>query len=417
MAQRADRSLPWITFLSCCLLFTACGTPSPESEVVITDAGENCNTLPPGSRLPRFGAGEGRLLLSYVISDDTDGDRLYAREFSNGKWTDDREVTAGEKWFVNWADYPSVKPFGDRLFYHYLAYAGEGTYDYDVRYGIEGGAAASQVLHTDGIPAEHGFVSSAHLPDGKLQVTWLDGRNTKQGGDGHENDHAHHGSGGAMTLRTATLTPDGEVSERTELDGRVCDCCNTATVATANRVLVAYRDRSEQEVRDIGFVVRKAGGNWSDPQRVHADEWEVTGCPVNGPALGANDAGSMVIAWYTAAGGTPRIQFARYDTLAESFSNPLVLDDKDPLGRVDLKLGADGTAYVLGVCSTDDPDRAAITLWTISPEGKVASREVARTSTARSTGFPRLALHEGQLLLAHTDTDGEEPVVQLCTLP
>ncbi|THH41045.1 hypothetical protein [Neolewinella litorea] len=414
---RVAALLPVVLLL---LGLVGCGPTEPGEPASQTVAQpENCTTLPEGSRLPRFGAGQGRLMLSYVVSDETSGDRLFAREYEEGNWGPDEEITAGDQWFVNWADYPSVKPFGDRLFYHYLAYSGEGTYDYDVRFGTEKGpaATASQVLHTDGIPAEHGFVSSAHLPDGNLQVTWLDGRNTKAtGAADHGGEHAHHGGGGPMTLRTATLSPNGTVSGRTELDDRVCDCCNTATVATDQRTLVAYRDRSEEEVRDIGFITRNAAGQWSEPKLVHSDGWQVTGCPVNGPALAANAEGAIAVAWYSAAEGVPRIQFARFDSSSESFAEPVVLDDQDPLGRVDIKLGPDGTAYVLGVSSTGDADRAAINLWTISPDNEWQVQTVTTTTTARSAGFPRLALHDGRIMVAHTLTDGDQPEVAVCTV-
>ncbi|MCP9237194.1 hypothetical protein [Lewinella sp. JB7] len=402
--------------LALCCLF-ACGgdesvaAASPdESPRAVTD----CTELPPGSRLPRFGTGDGRLLLSYVVSDSS-GSRLYAREFAGSGWGTEREVAQGDNWFVNWADFPSVKPTGDSLFYHYLAYSGQGTYDYDIRFGT--GNTERGTLHTDGVAAEHGFVSSAHLPEGGLQITWLDGRNTKSAdGAASTTAHDHHGGGGAMTLRTATLTADGTVTDRTELDDRVCDCCNTATVVTADRTLVVYRDRTEEEIRDIGFVSRQHGGEWSSPGRVHADDWEVTGCPVNGPALAANEAGAIAVAWYTAGDGNPRIQFARYDTTGEAFGEPVVLEDRDPLGRVDIKLGPDGTAYVLGVCTTDDPNRADIRLWTIPQVGEVSSQRIAAMPGTRSSGFPRLSLFAGQLRVAWTDTAGESSVVHVCSV-
>ncbi len=399
------------------LLLTSCtGEAPPDAgDAAFHTAEVDCEELPPGSRLPRFGTDGRRLLLSFVSTDEAGGHHLLYRELTGTAWTADREVAAGEDWFVNWADFPSVKPLGDSLFYHYLAYAGSGTYDYDIRYGNGEGAAG--VLHNDGVAAEHGFVSSAHLPDGDLRVSWLDGRHSK--GDGSHTGEGHdHGDSGAMSLRTAVLTPDGEVRGRTELDPRVCDCCTTATAATDDLTLVAYRDRSEAEVRDISFVVRTTDGAWSEPQPVHADGWQITGCPVNGPAVAANAAGDIGIAWYTAAGGRPRIQFARYQPGSTSFGEPVLLDEENPLGRVDTKLAEDGTAYVLGLAAGPGAELARLTLWTITPAGQVTSRVVAETEAARSVGFPRLALHTGRLLVAYTRVAvGEQPArVELCTL-
>ncbi len=390
----------------------AAGDGDPLTSAAPQPAGETCFELPKGTQLPRFGTNGKTLVLSYVKRDTTPRTELRTRSFADRKWSEPDTLAAGENWFVNWADFPSVVPVGDAYFFHYLAYAGAGTYDYDIRYGAGGREAG--ILHQDGVAAEHGFLSTAPLPNGSLQLTWLDGRFTKTGEPAGIDDHGHRVSGGAMSLRTATLDASGAVTARTELDHRVCDCCNTTTVAAGNQLMVAYRNRTEDEIRDI-YYVTNGGSGWSEPRPVHTDNWEVTGCPVNGPALAANESGSIAVAWYTAAEGVPRIRFARFNGTA--FEAPLLIDDREPLGRVDLKMGSDGTAYLLGLASTDDPDRAAITLWTIGPDGTVAHRVLAETAAARSSGFPRLALEGGELLYSYTVVDEDAPFVRICTLP
>src|SRR5690606_40682603 len=60
-----------------------------------------------------------------------------------------------------------------------------------------------------------------------------------------------------------------------------------------------YRDRTVDEIRDI-HVARLEDGAWRTLPAVHADNWKIAGCPVNGPAIAAtgNDA---VVAWFSAA--------------------------------------------------------------------------------------------------------------------
>ena len=71
-----------------------------------------------------------------------------------------------------------------------------------------------------------------------------------------------HGRSGAMTLRATTVDRGGRVFGRDVLvDGRVCDCCPTTAVRTRRGALVAYRDRSATEVRDIS-VARLENGRW-----------------------------------------------------------------------------------------------------------------------------------------------------------
>ena len=55
---------------------------------------------------------------------------------------------------------------------------------------------------------------------------------------------------GAMTLRGAVLTPAGAI-DGSEIDARVCDCCQTDVAVSGAALLVVYRNRSEDETRDI----------------------------------------------------------------------------------------------------------------------------------------------------------------------
>ncbi len=390
-----------------------------------------CFQLQKGSHLPRLNKSQNQLLLSYVNSSHSKIDTLAIYAFEDDQWIGPNLETYGENWFINWADFPSVVPVDSFMkssyyFYHWLQYSGEGTYDYDIIGYIQYPMALTfpGKLHLDSITAEHGFLSSAALPDGTLQVSWLDGRFTKQdlgaaaGADKVEKQADHHGHGdGAMTLRTANL-PFG--NGETELDHRVCDCCNTATVATDSLVMVAYRDRSEHEIRDIAYVINASkpveNSEWSTPKLVHADNWEINGCPVNGPALAANAKGDIAIVWYTAANEDARLQFARYDVANDRFSAPTLLDDDDPLGRVDIQLAEDGTAFVTGLAATENPDSAALTLWTVDLRGNVAREQLTITSAARSSGFPKIALFEDKLYWARTVVGAEkgEQFVEVC---
>jgi hypothetical protein len=345
----------------------------------------------------------------------------------------------GRNWFNNWADFPSVVYVGQRnnssiYFSHFLEYSGEGTYDYDIKYSLSSGIVPDlppSKLHQDTIAAEHGFLSSAPLPGGGLQVSWLDGRYTKApkppkeelvgAAAGAGKGHGHGHGGGAMTLRTTTVgsREANALSDSTsvELDHRVCDCCNTATVATDSLIMVAYRDRSEHEIRDISYVVKPTGsGKWSTPKLVHADNWEITGCPVNGPALAANDAGNIAIIWYTAPADRAQINFARYDPDLDRFTAPIILDAQTPLGRVDLQLAPDGTAYATGLTTKEGADEAFLTLWTIAPDGTVVREDLTTTSPARSSGFPKIALFQDKLYWARTVVGAEkgEQFVEVC---
>ena len=54
------------------------------------------------------------------------------------------------------------------------------------------------------------------------------------------------------------------------------------------------------------------GEVWSKAENIHADGWELAGCPVNGPAIDALEMDVAVI-WFTAAKGDPNVKIAFSD--------------------------------------------------------------------------------------------------------
>jgi hypothetical protein len=211
----------------------------------------------------------------------------------------------------------------------------DNVYSYDVRVAVSTDQGRSwstpMTPHDDGTPTEHGFVSLAGAKGGVTAI-WLDGRNT--GGGDHMAEH--DAAAGAMTLRTAMIDSQGRVSGgEAELDARVCDCCQTDAAQSAEGLVVAYRDRDEGEVRDIS-VVRATDAGWSAPTRVHRDDWRITACPVNGPAVAAHGR-TVAVAWFTAP-DQPRIRLAFSDDAGRSFAPPLDIDAGRVAGRVDLVL-------------------------------------------------------------------------------
>jgi len=106
-----------------------------------------------------------------------------------------------------------------------------------------------------------------------------------------------------MTLRTARV--DSEIAASELVDDAVCDCCSTAAIALADRHLVAYRDRTADEIRDVRVAAVAASTATSSAAAGH-DGWKIEGCPVNGPAL-ATASGRVVIAWFGAPGERARV--------------------------------------------------------------------------------------------------------------
>jgi hypothetical protein len=311
-------------------------------------------------------------------------------------WSAPGLVSAGENWFVNWADFPSVSALGGTtLLAHWLEKTGEDPYAYAVMLSrsTDGGEhwSAPTSPH-DSSPTEHGFVSTVPLPRGHAAVAWLDGRET----GGHEGE-------GAMALRAAFLDAQGRrLGTDYVLDRRVCDCCQTSAAALPEgRLLVAYRDRSDAEIRDIS-VVTFDGERWSEPRRVHGDGWEIPGCPVNGPSLAARGE-RVAVAWFTGAGGKGHVRVARSADGGRTFDRPTEVDLGDSSGRVDVVLLDDGTPLVSWV--EMQGDGAHILVRRVPGDGPAGPPAmVATTSSDRPSGFPRMVCAGGTVLLAWSDT-------------
>ena len=352
---------------------------------------------------PSLTAGpDGRVYLSWLerVAGKRFALRFAAREGAG--WSAPRTVAEGDDWFVNWADFPSLAALRDgSLAAHWLQRSGPGTYAYDVRVARSFDRGATwgppTTPHRDGTQTEHGFVSFYEAAGGALGAVWLDGRETAEAAGGHGHGH------GQMTLRAATLGPRGEVTAEALVDARVCECCQTAAAATAEGVVVVYRDRSEKEVRDIG-VVRLVGGKWTEPRAVHADGWRIDGCPVNGPAVAARGR-RVAVAWFTMAGGTPRVRLAFSEDAGRSFAPPVEAGDGDPVGRVHVIMLEDGSALVSWIEKTKGGAevRARRARPGRRPE---ASFTVAPSGAARSSGFPRMARSGRRVTFAWTSPEG-----------
>ena len=303
-----------------------------------------------------------------------------------GGWSPRARVVHGDSLFVNWADFPSVAATEDgTLWAHWLRRrSGPGlAYDILLASSPDQGRTWSEPWspHEDGTPTEHGFVTLVPGPAG-VDAVWLDGRGYAPGPDGSEAamemSLRYRSSGGADEA------PGPEIA----LDTRTCDCCQTDAVRTADGLVVVYRNRTEDEVRDI-YVTRRTPEGWTEGVPVHEDGWVIAGCPVNGPALDASG-DRLAVAWFTGAGDVPRVNVAFSDDAGAHFGAPVQVDAGNPAGRVDLRLLDDGTAVVSWLERVGG-DGAELRLRRFGPDGPSGEAVIVSTSSsARASGFPRM---------------------------
>jgi hypothetical protein len=169
---------------------------------------------------------------------------------------------------------------------------------------------------------------------------------------------------------------------------------------TRNGPIVAYRNRTTDEIRDI-YVTRRVGTKWVAGVPVHNDNWKIAACPVNGPALAARD-NYVALAWFAAPGDSARVNVAFSDNAGATFTAPVRVDGGSPAGRVDVALLPNGDALVTGV-ERGGGDGAAVRSRRIGRDGKAGTpMTVASSSAARASGFPRAVVTGANVLFAWT---------------
>ena len=393
------------------LSLAACGRgPAPPTQLEVPAAA--------GASLPRLSTGpDGQALLSWVEPAGGGHALRFARLNDRG-WGRPGTAAEGGDWFLNWADFPSVKHFGSGLMAaHWLQKVDGGPHAYHVYMSVsrDGGARWSTPVspHADRSATEHGFVSLFAAEPG-VGAAWLDGRRTGGGDHAHDHDNIQSGAEtGAMTLRAGGVAADGTPRPDVELDDMTCDCCPTATAAVPGAVVVAYRDRAPGEIRDI-FSVRLDAAGWSDPVPVARDEWYMPACPVNGPAL-ASHGEHLAAAWFTAAGGVPRVRLAFSVDGGRHWGAAVDVAEGDTLGRVAVVMDGPDSAVVSWLGHADR--QAEIRYRRIDRSGRGGkTHALATTSPARSSGFPQMTLAAEELLFAWTAT-GEPATIRTALVP
>ncbi len=348
---------------------------------------------------------DGRLLMSWVEGSGA-STAVKVAILANGTWGTPNTVTAARDIFVNWADFASVSAFKDgTLIAHWLQTSAHSTYDYDVRITLsqDDGETWSAPFapHGDGTQTQHGFVTLMPL-DNEVVAVWLDGRayGKNLADDRAIPDH--------MQLRAAFISSDGTATADTALDFATCSCCQTAAANSNETLLVAYRDRSKAEIRDIS-IVRLSDGHWSEPASVHEDGWELSGCPVNGPAIAAHDR-SVVVAWFTAANDIPAVNIAFSEDSGVSFGDAVRIDRGAPLGRVDTLMLEDGSALVSWV-EWDGPNEI-ILICRVTTDGCTGSQRLAVNIEGSSVNFPQMAATTEDIYIAWTQPlpDGTDTI-------
>jgi hypothetical protein len=346
---------------------------------------------------PRLSGGNGDpLILSWMEKNEDGGSLHYSRLGDNG-WSEAKSVVAGVDMFVNWADMPSVQPMNDGyLSAHWLEKSAELTYAYDVVFvqSADGGKTWSTPIrpHSDGTPTEHGFVSM-YRDDSGTGLIWLDGRKMV-------NEAGDDPTATGMTLRAAVIGQDSSINDEQLVDELICDCCQTDIALAASGPVAVYRDRSTAEIRDIS-VSRLLDGQWRAGVTLGPDNWEIPGCPVNGPSIAA-DGDFVAVARFTAAGGEPKVKLSLSTDSGETFGDDIEVASGQTLGRVGVAHLSGGSVAVSWLQTSAERSNEVV-VRKISADGKASAiHTVARD--VGSFSVPQIAVSGDDLVFVWTET-------------
>ena len=344
---------------------------------------------------PNLVSSNGSLSLSWISSKEENKATLNYSQYKEGRWIKPQVIASGSDWFVNWADFPAHSINQDLIITSHLKKSASGTYTYDVVLNLQklSGEKIREnfLLNTDGVKAEHGFVSIIANNKKGFFITWLDGRNTIE--KKLDGDHK------PMTIRFAEITDKGDVIKESELDASTCDCCQTSIAITNDGPIVVYRNRSEKEVRDI-YSVKNINGTWEKPSAVHDDGWIINGCPVNGPKVAVNSK-NLAVAWFTVYNDHPLVNVSFSKNNGNSFGAPIKINNHDAIGRVDVSFLND-EEVIVSYMEVDDIG-TYLRIKKVSFDGKISEPiTISKIDGGRNTGVPQLEIIDSEIFIVWT---------------
>jgi hypothetical protein len=382
---------------------TSCRQTPPAAPVSAMTLRGISSPAPRDSGQPNLAVGPaGEIYLSWIETTDSGEPALKFAARKDEKWSPPQIIAGGEQLVVNMADFPSLLPLGGGvLAAHWTTFVphSEG-YNVNIAFSRDEGRTWSKpvIPHRDRTPVEHGFVSMLPASGGGVGVIWLDSRKLSK-------KNATPESSGDVAMMYTTVALDGKLGPEVSIDNRVCECCQPSALPTASGILAAYRDRTDQEIRDISLV-RFDGNKWSEPKNVFADHWKINACPVNGPAIAAHE-NHLAVAWFTAASDQPKVEVAFSNDGGNTFGAPVQVDDGNPAGRVGVAALNSGNAVVSWVVRGEQA--VQVRARQIDPDGTRHPSLILGTTS--SGNFPRVKRSGDSVLFTWTERTKDQVVV------
>ncbi len=192
----------------------------------------------------------------------------------------------------------------------------------------------SVIVNDDPGVIQHAFDALHRDADGRLHLSWIDGRDGKK-------------EPGTYVARS--LDGGQTVTKNMKVDEATCVCCRTAiTSGPDGMVYVAWRKIFEGNIRET-VVARSTdhGATFEASVVVGHDGWVFPACPHRPASMGVDRQGRLYVVWYTeGTDEVPAVYIAYSDDRGKSFSEKRKLNVStntfpdhpqiavDPVGRI-----------------------------------------------------------------------------------
>jgi hypothetical protein len=306
--------------------------------------------------------------------------------FRGTKWSEPQTVAVNRHFFRHPAEAPEVMELTEKQWMaHWVEMPNESSeaeFVY-VSSSTDGVHWTTPLMaHKDHNQVEHGLASMAVNATGEISLFWLE---------------APQGEDGPGYLMRTVLDATGKEIKEERLDDDVCNCCPTAVAKTNKGLVVAYRDHTAGDIRDIA-VIRLENGKWSQSKIVHADNWKLNACPTNAAAVGAKG-DKVAVAWYTGAQDAPKVEIAFSLDGGATFGKPTVVSGGHAFGYTSLALDDQGNAVVSWL-EQGGTAGARVMARSISTAGVAGPVIQVAEGGQMALGYPRLSRSAGGTLIA-----------------
>ena len=208
-----------------------------------------------------------------------------------------------------------------------------------------------------------------------------------------------------MSLRSAIINNNGDIIDENLVDNKVCDCCQTSMTISNGIPILVYRDRTDDEKRDIS-ISRYVNNKWTESRPINDDNWIINGCPVNGPNIDSYE-DNVVVSWFSASNGIPKVNIKFSNDKGSSFGDKILVNDinNKPIGRVDVEF-LDKDEVLVSWLSSDN-GKGYLNMRKINLKGSLGDIiSLDDISSQRSTGFPQIEKFLNDIYISWTDSDG-----------